>query len=41
VTCNTTGNAASFTVTTSHPRATKSCTWTSNPALGNPNLVCS
>src|SRR3989442_8672873 len=31
VTCNTTGSATSFTVTTTHASATKSCTWTSNP----------
>ncbi len=41
VTCTMTGTANSFTVTTSHPNATKSCTWTSNPALGSLNLVCS
>ncbi len=41
VTCNTVGTATSFTVTTSHLSATKSCTWTSNPAAGSPNLVCS
>ena len=40
VTCNTTGTATSFTVTTTHPSATKSCTWTSNPGAGSPNLVC-
>src|SRR2546428_7833340 len=41
VICNTAGNAVSFTVNTSHPSATVSCTWTSNPAAGSPNLVCS
>src|SRR2546425_2170433 len=41
VTCNTTGSATSFTVTTTHASATKSCTWTSNPGAGTPNLVCS
>jgi len=41
VVCNTTGTATSFTVTASHPSATKSCTWTSNPGAGAPNLVCS
>ena len=41
VVCNTTGTATSFTVTTTHPSATVSCTWTSNPAAGSPNLVCS
>ncbi len=41
VVCNTTGTATSFTVTTTHPSATKSCTWTSNPAAGAANLICS
>jgi type IV pilus assembly protein PilA len=41
VVCNTTGTATSFTVSTSHPSATVSCTWTSNPGAGSPNLVCS
>ena len=41
VVCDTVGTATSFTVTASHPSATKSCVWTSNPAAGNPNLVCS
>ena len=41
VTCNTVGTATTFTVTTSHLSATKSCTWTSNPAAGIPNLICS
>ena len=41
VTCNTTGTATSFSVTTSHPSATKTCTWTSNPSGGASNLVCS
>ncbi len=41
VVCNTTGTATSFTVTTTHPSATVSCTWTSNPAAGTSNLVCS
>ena len=41
VVCNTTGTATAFTVTTSHPSATVSCTWTSNPGAGSPNLVCS
>ena len=30
-----------FTVSTSHPQATKSCVWTSCPAAGAANLVCS
>src|SRR3989454_10160292 len=34
VICNTVGNAVAFTVTTSQPSATGSCTWTSNPAAG-------
>ncbi len=43
VVCTTTGNATSFSVTTSHPSMsyTTGCTWTSNPAAGTPNLVCS
>jgi len=41
VVCNTTGTATSFTVTTSHPSASVSCTWTSNPAAGTSNMVCS
>jgi len=41
VVCNTTGTATSFSVTTSHPSATKTCTWTSNPSGGASNLVCS
>ena len=41
VVCNTVGTATTFTVTTSHPSATKGCVWTSNPAAGSPNLVCS
>jgi len=40
VVCNTTGTATSFSVTTSHPSATKTCTWTSNPSGGASNLVC-
>ena len=30
-----------FSVSTNHPQATKSCTWTSCPAVGAENLVCS
>src|SRR3989454_10488327 len=41
VTCNTVGTATSFTVTTSHLSATVSCTWSSAPAAGAANLVCS
>src|SRR3989442_4693243 len=43
VTCNTTGTATSFTVTTTHPSMSycTRCTCTSNPASGTPNLVCS
>jgi type IV pilus assembly protein PilA len=41
VTCTTTGTATRFTVTTTHPSATQTCTWTSNPSSGTPNLVCS
>jgi len=41
VSCTTTGTATSFSLTTSHPSSTVSCTWTSNPSPGSPNLVCS
>ena len=41
VVCTTTGTATDFTVNASHPSATKSCVWTSNPGAGSPNLVCS
>ena len=43
VVCNTTGTATSFSVTTTHPSMSygTGCTWTSNPASGTPNLVCS
>ena len=43
VVCATTGTATKFSVTTSHPSMsyTTGCTWTSNPAAGTPNLVCS
>ena len=35
-----TGTATDFTIDTCHPSATKTCTWTSNPGSGSPNLVC-
>jgi len=38
VVCTATGTATSFAITTSHPQATKTCTWSSN---GSPNLTCS
>ena len=41
VICNTTGTPTSFSVSASHPSATKSCTWTSNPGAGLANMVCS
>jgi type IV pilus assembly protein PilA len=41
VTCTAAGTPTSFTITTSHPSATKSCVWSSNPGAGSPNLVCS
>src|SRR5881409_2541198 len=43
VVCNSTGTATNFSVTTTHPSMsyTTGCTWTSNPAAGTPNLVCS
>ena len=37
VTCTATGAPSSFTITTTHPQATKTCTWTSNTS---PNLIC-
>jgi type IV pilus assembly protein PilA len=41
VTIACTGDAAGFTVTTSHPGAPRfQCVYTSNPAAGTPNLVC-
>src|SRR5262245_56290933 len=41
VTITCTGDAAGFTVTTSHPGAPRfQCVYTSNPAAGNPNLAC-
>jgi len=40
IACN--GTPTDFTITTSHPSAPGySCTYTSNPAPGTPNLVCS
>jgi type IV pilus assembly protein PilA len=41
VICATAGTATDFTVDTSHPSATKACTWTSAPGAGTANLVCS
>jgi prepilin-type N-terminal cleavage/methylation domain-containing protein len=40
VTCvaTVTGGGSAFVIQTTHPRATVSCTWTSN---ASPNLVCS
>ena len=38
MTCTATGAPTSFTITTSHPQATKTCTWSSNTS---PNLSCS
>jgi prepilin-type N-terminal cleavage/methylation domain-containing protein len=40
VTCTATGSATAFTVTTTHTTG-YSCTWTSNPGTGVPNLACS
>jgi type IV pilus assembly protein PilA len=41
VTITCTGDAAAFTITTTHPGAPRfQCTYTSNPGPGNPNLVC-
>src|SRR5262245_48889386 len=39
VTCTATGGPTSFTVTTTHTTGF-SCTWSSAPGTGNPNLVC-
>ena len=38
VVCTATGAPSSFTITTTHPQATRTCTWTSN---ASPNLSCS
>lgn len=38
VACAAAGAGASFSVQTSHPLASRSCTWSS---AGSPNLVCS
>ncbi len=38
VVCTATGAPSSFTITTTHPQATRPCTWTSN---ASPNLSCS
>ena len=38
VVCTATGLPNSFTIQTTHPQATKTCTWTSNTS---PNLICS
>jgi len=35
------GPPQSFTIVTTHPSATVSCTWSSAPAAGAGNLVCS
>ena len=42
VVCDTAGTPTDFSVDTSHPSAPGySCTWTSNPAAGAANMVCS
>jgi len=38
VTCTATGNASGFTISTSHPQASRSCVFSSATA---PNLICS
>src|SRR5437870_910102 len=38
MTCTATGAPSSFTITTRHPQATRTCTWWSNTS---PNLSCS
>jgi prepilin-type N-terminal cleavage/methylation domain-containing protein len=41
VTLTCTGDAAAFTITATHPGTPNfQCTYSSNPAAGNPNLVC-
>ena len=41
VTCTTTGDATAFSVTATHSSIPGySCTWTSNPGAGSPNLAC-
>jgi len=41
VTLTCTGDAAAFTITATHPGTPNfQCTCSSNPAAGNPNLVC-
>jgi prepilin-type N-terminal cleavage/methylation domain-containing protein len=41
VTCTTTGDTTQFTVTATHEAIPGySCTWTSNPGAGTPNLAC-
>jgi prepilin-type N-terminal cleavage/methylation domain-containing protein len=42
VVCDTAGTPTDFTVDTSHPSAgSYACQWSSTPAAGAPNLVCS
>src|SRR5262245_6469543 len=41
VSCTTASAGPVFTVSTSHPNATRACTWTSSPGGGGNNLVCS
>jgi prepilin-type N-terminal cleavage/methylation domain-containing protein len=38
VTCTATAAGSSFSISTSHPRATRSCTWSNSTT---PNLTCS
>jgi prepilin-type N-terminal cleavage/methylation domain-containing protein len=38
VSCNATASGNSFSIQTSHPRATQHCTWTSD---ASPNMSCS
>jgi prepilin-type N-terminal cleavage/methylation domain-containing protein len=40
ITCTTTGTGTDFTVTATYPADGYTCTWTSNPGAGQPNLVC-
>lgn len=41
VNCSTAAAGSVFTVSTSHPNATRTCTWTSAPGGGGNNLTCS
>ena len=40
ITCTTNGTATNFTVTAVYSGDGYTCTWTSNPAAGQSNMVC-